>query len=75
MLEKFWNWVDSRAAVRRIVLGVTLYLTWHSYLWAAAYAMSSDRPGMEVATIIAAVLAPISVLQGHVFKAYLGSRT
>jgi hypothetical protein len=28
MIIKFWDWVDSRAVVRRIVLGYTLWMTW-----------------------------------------------
>lgn len=72
---RFWDWVDDRGVVRRGVLGVTLYLTWHSYHWASAFAVDSSRSGADIAMIIAAVLAPITVLQGHAFRAYIDSRS
>lgn len=74
MIARFWTWVDSRAIVRRIVLFVTLWMTWQAFTWAGVFAMTSDRPGMDVAAIIAAVTAPISVLQGYVFQVYTKGR-
>lgn len=58
---------------RPVTLGVTLWLTYHSYQWAATFAEESTRTGVEVAMVIAAVIAPISLLQGYVFKAYIGN--
>ena len=72
--ERFWSFIDQRGIVRRVVLGITLYLTWVSFHWAASYASESTRAGMDIAAIIAAVLAPIAALQGAAFKAYLGRR-
>lgn len=57
---------------RPVTLGVTVWMTYNAYQWAAEFATSSSRDGMEVAMIVAAVIAPVSVLQGYVFKAYLG---
>lgn len=71
----FWDWVDSRAVVRRIVLLVTLYMTYASFSWAARFAemylAAKSGGGLDVAAIIGAVTAPISVLQGFIFKAYI----
>ncbi len=73
-MTRFWDWVDNRAIIRRGVLLATLWLTWESFLWAAFFATTTAKPGIEVAAIIAAVTAPISALQGWVFKIYGASR-
>lgn len=73
-IERFWNWIDSRSIVRRIVLFVTLWMTWEAFQWAAGFAQSSTKAGIDIAAIIAAVTAPISVLQGYVFKVYSDAR-
>jgi hypothetical protein len=73
-VEKFWNWIDSRSIVRRIVLFVTLWMTWASFMWAAGFAESTTKSGLEVAAIIGAVTAPIAALQGFIFNVYSRSR-
>lgn len=73
-IDRLFQIIDKHGLVRRAVLGVTLWMTWKAYVWASLFAIESARNGMEVATIIAAVLAPITVLQGHAFQAYIGSR-
>lgn len=70
----FWDWVDKRGVVRRVVLFATLLLTYESYRWAAEFADHTDKAGVEVAAIIAAVTAPVTLLQTAVFKAYIESR-
>lgn len=73
----FWNWIDSRAIIRRIVLFVTLWMTWRAFTWAAEYANGltlSAGMGIEAAAIIAAVTAPIAALQASVFKIYADGR-
>jgi hypothetical protein len=72
-----WDWIDTRSIVRRIVLFVTLWMTWRSFTWAADYANHlSLTPGigLEAAAIIAAVTAPIAALQASVFKIYSDGR-
>lgn len=56
-----------------VVLGVTLYLTYDAYQWASRFAETTERGGAEVALMVAAVIAPISVLQGWVFKQFIQS--
>ena len=73
-LDRLFQIIDKHGLVRRSVLGVTLWMTWKAYVWASLYAIESARTGTDVALIIAAVLAPITVLQGHAFQAYIGSR-
>lgn len=57
--------------LRPLTLGTTLWLTYSAYDWAREFASLSERSGPDVAMIIAAVIAPISLLQGYVFKAYI----
>lgn len=70
MVGRFWDWIDSRHIVRRIAFFVTLWMTWQSFAWAAVFAETTARTGMDVAAIITAVTAPIAALQGYIFSAY-----
>lgn len=72
----FLKWADSRSfvSVRSFVLYITVWMTWQAFAWAAVFATTTDKAGSDVALIIAAVTAPISVLQGFVFKVYAESR-
>lgn len=72
----FIKWAEDKnfISVRSFVLYVTVYMTWLSFEWAAVFATTTEKTGADVALIIAAVTAPISVLQGFVFKTYSESR-
>lgn len=72
----FIKLADARSfvSVRSFVLCVTVWMTWQAFAWAALFATTTDKAGADVALIIAAVTAPISVLQGFVFKVYSESR-
>lgn len=74
MISDLLDFVDERAVVRRAVLFITLWMTWEAFYWAAKFATLTDKSGIEVAAIIAAVTAPISLLQGFVFKVYADGR-
>lgn len=75
-MMNFLKWADSRSfvSVRSFVLYITVWMTWQAFAWAAVFATTTDKAGSDVALIIAAVTAPISVLQGFVFKVYAESR-
>jgi hypothetical protein len=64
------DFIDKRYIIHRFMSLVGLYLTVHSYLWAIHFAESTARPGVEIAAIIAAITAPISLLQANMFKTY-----
>lgn len=74
--QGFLNWAEHRSfiSVRSGVLYVTVWMTWEAFKWAGIFATTTDKTGIEVAAIIAAVTAPISVLQGYVFKVYADGR-
>ena len=65
---------DANGVNRRLILYVTVYMSWKGFEWAAHFAGTSTKTGAEEAMIIAAVLMPISALQGFVFKVYTDSR-
>lgn len=70
----FFDWVDERDvdkhAVSVIILSGTIQLT----LWAEHFAENGNRPGLEVAAIIAAVFAPYMVLQTAAINWYFKAR-
>jgi len=68
------DFIDGRRVVRRLVLFVTLWLTWRSFEWAAFFAETTTRSGIDVAAIIAAVTAPVSTLLAAVVKFYGDNR-
>lgn len=73
-LERFWNFIDQRGIVRRIVLGIAIWMTWSVTTWAMHFAETSARAGMDFAALVAAVTTPVTVFSGYVFKAYIESR-
>lgn len=73
-MKKFWDWIDDRAIVHRLLLVFTLYLTFHCYKWAILFAIYSQLTGTETAAIILAVSGPVTTLQGYVFSTYANYR-
>ena len=69
---------ESRLGLRRTaVLGMTLWMTWKAFDWAATFANVNGVDGTDslaIAAIITAVTAPISYLQVAVFKAYIDGK-
>ena len=73
-MNKLWAWINEHSIIRRVVLFITLYMTWEAFQWAALFAETTAKSGLEVPGIIAAVTAPIAALQGYVFKIYAQGR-
>jgi flagellar biosynthesis protein FliR len=71
----FLDFIDSRAVIRRIVLGFTLYMTWLVTHQAWAFAHTSTFDGMGTAAVIAAIMAPTAALQGFAFSTYAKGRS
>jgi hypothetical protein len=77
-LTSFWDWVDTRGVIRRIVLFTAMGMTfWISLRMTefvfAALALGKISEGSIVAAI-GMITAPIVALGGYVYKAYLDSR-
>lgn len=72
------KWLDlilnKYRAVRIAVLTMAIYATWEVSRWSMWFAVGNDRNGMEIAAILAAIQAPITLFAGTVFRAYIESR-
>lgn len=70
-----WEWIDKRQIDRHVVAGVTLWGTVRITEWAMAFTSAHpEKPGLEVAAIIAALLVPWSALQTAAIKFYFDAR-
>lgn len=66
---QFWDWVDRRQIDAYAVSLVILYGTVELMRWAMRFAEAHhDKPGLEIAAIIAAVVTPYSALQAAAIK-------
>lgn len=69
-----WDWIDKRDIDKHVVslaiLSGTVFIT----QWAMHYAEHGDRPGIEVAAIIASVSAPYMALQAAAIAFYFRAR-
>ena len=81
VIDAFVEWERKLAVRRSAVLFTTLWMTWRAFTWAAEYASAfitvggNESSWVAAAAMIAAVTAPISVLQAAVFKAYIEAKT
>jgi ribose/xylose/arabinose/galactoside ABC-type transport system permease subunit len=69
-----WDWFDKRQIDAHILTGFIAWGTWRLTVWTVHFAQVSDRPGMEVAAIIAAIMGPWSLLQGASLKFHFDTR-
>lgn len=77
IITKFWDWIDGRGVIRRIVLAVTMWMTWSVTLWATEFAdkaLVMNRITTQTVAMVGAVTALVAALGGYVFKLYLDSR-
>jgi len=70
-----WDWVDKRQIDVTAVSVTILYGSFKILLWSLEYATHANRPGLEVAAIIAAVAGPWSLMQGAALKFIFEART
>ena len=69
-----WDWIDKRQIDAHIVSAIVLYGTIKITHWAMRFAEHGDRPGIEVAAIIGAVMIPWSALQAAAIKFVFDTR-
>lgn len=74
-LTRAWDWIDRRQIDAHAISVIILYGTIKITAWAMHYANNADRPGLEVAAIIAAVMTPWSALQAAAIKFVFETRT
>ena len=73
--DRIAYFIENHALVRRMILAAMMVLTFMVYRWAMGYAEISDHDGIGTAAVIAALLTPLSALQGAIFKFYIDSRS
>lgn len=73
-ITRGWDWIDERDIDKHFVSLAILFGTVSVTRWAMVYAEHAERPGLEVAAIIAAVLAPYSALQAAAVAFYFRAR-
>ena len=69
-----WDWIDKRAIDKHAVSLAILYGTVKITSWSMHFSENGDRPGLEIAAIIAAVGAPYMALQAAAIAFYFRSR-
>lgn len=70
-MRKIFEFLDQRSAFQRIVLMWLMWLTTWAAFWCTDFATAKIYPdALQVAAVIASVMAPITALQGAVFKWY-----
>tara|TARA_R110000868_G_C10592522_1_gene739725 strand:+ start:374 stop:664 length:291 start_codon:yes stop_codon:yes gene_type:complete len=73
--SEVWDWIDKRDIDKHIVSIGIFYGTIRVLDWAMTFAIDHDwMGGLEMAAVIAAVLAPYMALQGAAIKWYFESR-
>lgn len=60
--------------VRIAVLTTAIWMTLEVSRWSMWFAVGNARPGLEIAAILAAAQAPVTLFAGTVFRAYLDSK-
>lgn len=73
-VTRLWDWVDQRQIDKHIVSLVILMGTVIVTRWAMHFAETGNRPGLEIAAIIAAVSGPYSALQAAAIAFYFKAR-
>lgn len=73
---QFWDFIDKRNIDKHAVSLAILYGTVVVTRWAMVYAAAhADKAGIEVAAVIAAILAPYMALQAAGIGFYFRART
>ena len=71
---QFWDFIDARDIDKHFVSLAILSGTILITQWAMHFATHGDRPGLEIAAIIAAVVGPYSALQAAALSFYFRAR-
>lgn len=73
--RQFWDWIDRRQIDAYAVSFVILYGTIKITEWAMAFAdLHPDKPGLEIAAILGAIMVPWSALQTASIKFLFDAR-
>ena len=76
LLGQVWDFIDKRDIDKHLLSMGVFWGTMKITDWAMHYAAShADKPGIEIAAIIAAVSTPYMALQAAALKYYFEART
>lgn len=68
-LAGIWKFANDEGLLRQIVVAVSIWMTWESFVWATGYAERAlASPSYDAAALIAAVLVPVVAFQKFVFE-------
>ena len=73
-LATIFDFIDERHIVRRLAFLAVLWMTLESFWWAMEFVSTTAKAGAEVGLMVAAVTAPIALLQKSVIELYNESR-
>lgn len=71
LIEEF---ISRHKLIRRGTVVVALVMTWRVTVWSMWFAADNARNGMEIAAILAAIQAPITLFTSMVFKSFVDSK-
>lgn len=71
----FWDWVDKRSIVRRLMTLGTFGVVVQTILWSQHFVETTTKSDAGVAAMLAAVTMPITALMGYMFSTYQQSKT
>ena len=71
-----WDFIDKRDIDKHLVTWWSFYVTFYLLDWALEYVFKHpDKPGLEVAAIVGAIMLPWTPVQGAIVKWYFEART
>jgi hypothetical protein len=70
----FWDWIDQRAIVRRVMTLGTFGVVVQTTMWAQHFVETTTKSDAGVALMLGAVTAPITALMGFMFSTYQQSK-
>lgn len=74
--SQLWDFIDARDIDKHAMAWATFYMTFFIMNWSLNFVwVYPDKPGLEVAAILGALLATWSPVQAVVIKWYFESRT
>lgn len=75
LLGPVLDFIDARVVIRRAMILIVLWQVVDSYLWAKGYIETHpDKSGVDLGLVLAAVLTPVNLLMGFLYRAYNDAR-
>ena len=71
----FWDFVDERDIDKHFMAWSVFGVSVHLMVWSAHFAITSQRPGLDIAAILGAVWAPWNIVQAAVVAWYFRARS